>query len=54
MIYITGDTHGEYERFSNRHMRKQGLELGEKDYVIVCGDFGLCWARDPTDRKSVV
>ncbi|MGN0413023.1 MAG: metallophosphoesterase [Lachnospiraceae bacterium] len=48
MIYITGDTHGEYERFSNRYMRKQGLELGEKDYVIVCGDFGLCWARDPT------
>lgn len=48
MIYITGDTHGEYGRFSNKRMRKQGIELGENDYVIVCGDFGLCWAKDRT------
>ena len=48
MIYITGDTHGEYGRFSNRRMKKQGMELGESDYVIVCGDFGLCWSKDKT------
>ena len=48
MIYITGDTHGEYGRFSNKRMRKQGMELDEKDYVIVCGDFGLCCAKDKT------
>ena len=48
MIYITGDTHGEYGRFSNKRMKKQGIELGENDYVIVCGDFGLCWAKDRT------
>lgn len=48
MIYITGDTHGEYGRFSNKRMKKQGMELGEKDYLIVCGDFGLCWSRDKT------
>ncbi len=48
MIYITGDTHGEYGRFSNKRMKKQGIELGENDYVIVCGDFGLCWVKDRT------
>lgn len=48
MIYITGDTHGEYGRFSNKRMKNQGIELGENDYVIVCGDFGLCWAKDRT------
>lgn len=48
MIYIIGDTHGEYGRFSNRRMKKQGMELDEKDHVIVCGDFGLCWAKDKT------
>ena len=48
MIYITGDTHGEFGRFSNKRMRKQGLELGENDFVIVCGDLGLCWAKDKT------
>ena len=48
MIYITGDTHGEYGRFSNRRMRAQGMELTEEDYVIVCGDFGLCWQNNAT------
>ena len=48
MIYITGDTHGEFERFSTKRLRKQGMEPGEQDYVIVCGDFGLCWKRNKT------
>ena len=50
MIYITGDTHGEYERFSNQQMRAQGPKLTEEDYVIVCGDFGLCWENNATFR----
>lgn len=50
MIYITGDTHGEYERFANRRMRSRGLELTEEDYVIICGDFGLCWENNATFR----
>jgi len=48
MIYITGDTHGEFTRFSNRRMQRQGIELSEKDYIIVCGDFGLCWSKNGT------
>ena len=48
MIYLTGDTHGEFTRFSNHRMEAKELHLTENDYVIVCGDLGLCWANDRT------
>ena len=48
MIYVTGDTHAQFDRFSNRRLRMKGLELTDQDYVIVCGDFGLCWSQDRT------
>lgn len=40
MIFITGDCHGEYNRF-NRHNFPIQEELTKNDYVIVCGDFGF-------------
>lgn len=46
MIYITGDCHGDFRRFTKRYRMKMTHTLTENDYVIVCGDFGLCWARD--------
>ena len=24
------------------------MELTKEDYIIICGDFGLCWAKDKT------
>lgn len=45
MIYITGDTHTDFSRFSKRRMR---YALTADDYLIVCGDFGLLWAEDNT------
>lgn len=48
MIYITGDTHSDFSRFSNKKLNGQGMKLTEEDYVIVCGDLGLCWAKDGT------
>ena len=48
MIYITGDTHGDFTRFSAKRLRRTGLELTKEDYIIICGDFGLCWAKDKT------
>ena len=38
MIYITGDTHGEFERLSSKH-----FSAGDEDYLIICGDFGGIW-----------
>ena len=40
MIYITGDTHGDYSRFTNEEFPLQA-ELTKDDYVIICGDFGI-------------
>ena len=38
MIYLTGDTHAEFNRFS-----KKIFDATENDYVIICGDFGGVW-----------
>ena len=38
MIYMTGDTHAEFTRFS-----KKSFDAAENDCVIICGDFGGVW-----------
>lgn len=40
MIYITGDTHGNFRRFDRKYF-PAGQSLCREDYVIVCGDFGI-------------
>ncbi len=47
MIYITGDTHGDYDDFLFR-MRQTNISRG--DTVIVCGDFGFVW-NTPYERN---
>ena len=39
MVYVTGDMHGEIQRFRSKAMRcvKKG------DTLIICGDFGFLW-----------
>lgn len=44
-IFITGDTHGDFRRFSNQHF-SEGKNLNRNDYVIICGDFGGIWDTD--------
>jgi len=44
MIYITGDCHGDFSRFTKRHRKVYGFTEG--DYIIICGDFGLLWSKD--------
>ena len=41
-IYITGDTHGDFHRFSADNF-PEGKTLTKEDYVIICGDFGGIW-----------
>lgn len=41
-VYITGDLHANFNRFTNRNFPEQ-KELTKDDYVIVCGDFGGVW-----------
>ena len=44
MIYITGDCHGRFGRFMSGGF-SCCPDLTENDTVIVCGDFGLLWAK---------
>ncbi len=39
---MTGDTHGEINRFSAKAFPEQ-KEMTKDDYVIILGDFGLVW-----------
>lgn len=48
MIYITGDTHGDISFFRNPKLNK----LTEKDYLIVCGDFGFIWDQKNENEKK--
>lgn len=40
MIFVTGDTHGEYRRFGTEIFTEQ-RHMTKDDYVIICGDFGI-------------
>ena len=41
-IYITGDTHGDFQRFGSKYFPQQ-KEMSREDYVVVAGDFGGLW-----------
>ena len=51
MIYITGDVHGDIDihKLSSEEF-PEGKELTRRDYVIICGDFGLVWD-DSSEEK---
>lgn len=38
MIYITGDTHGGFQRFGSKYFPQQ-TQMGRNDYMIICGDY---------------
>ncbi len=42
MVYITGDTHGNFERLNEEKFSIQ-TEMTKDDYLIICGDFGGVW-----------
>ena len=44
MIYVTGDTHGDFRRFTSHNFPEQS-EMTKDDYVVICGDFGGVWGR---------
>ena len=47
MIYFTGDMHGDRKRFNAWKLRW----LGEKDALVVCGDFGFLWNGSPEEEE---
>lgn len=53
MIYITGDCHGNFERF-NRSIFPEQDEMTKEDYVTICGDFGGVWSRDEESKQETM
>lgn len=49
MIYISGDTHGDLERFRGAKLRK----LKKHDTLIVCGDFGFVWDGSEREKRDL-
>ena len=42
MICISGDTHGDFRRFSTKDFPQQ-KKMSREDYLIITGDFGGVW-----------
>lgn len=53
MIYITGDCHGNFERFNTSIFPEQ-KEMTKGDYVIICGDFGGVWDKDEESKRETM
>lgn len=53
MIYITGDCHGNFERFNSSIFPEQN-EMTKDDYVIICGDFGGVWNKDEESKMETM
>ena len=49
MIYVTGDTHGEIERFKDPEFK----QLRKGDLLIVCGDFGFIWDGSKREKNNL-
>ena len=49
MVYLTGDTHGELDRFKHGKLRW----LGKRDVVLVLGDFGFVWDGSKAEQKKL-
>lgn len=52
MIFVTGDCHANFEKFSTKNFPEQ-KELTRNDYVIVCGDFGGIWDYIVPSKREV-
>ena len=34
MIYLTGDTHNDFSKLSNKSLKKHDLKIAEDDYIL--------------------
>ena len=51
MIYITGDTHSDFSRFTEENFPIQS-EMTKDNYVIICGDFGGVWTFEEESSRE--
>ena len=51
MIFVTGDCHGDFQKFSVAAFPEQ-KGMTKNDIVIICGDFGGVWNSDGMDSSE--
>lgn len=49
MVYLTGDCHGDFRRFSTSIFPEQ-KEMTRNDFVIILGDFGGIWCNSKEEK----
>lgn len=49
MIYVTGDLHGDIDRFKDYEYKK----LRPGDTLLVCGDFGFIWDGSKKEQQNL-
>lgn len=49
MVYLTGDCHGDFRRFSTSIFPEQ-KEMTRNDFVIILGDFGGIWSNSKEEK----
>ena len=52
MIFITGDTHGDWVSRLNKNAFPEQEEMTKDDFVIICGDFGI-WNDTKQERYNL-
>lgn len=52
MVYITGDVHGDINRFSEAFIPNE-TSLTKDDYLIICGDFGFIFLNDNEEKECL-
>ena len=50
MFYITGDTHGDFQRLENFAYQKKLSQ--DKDTIIILGDVGINFSRGEQNSKD--
>ena len=50
MVFVTGDTHGDWINRLNVDSFPEQKEMTKDDYVIICGDFGGVWNKGEYDK----
>ena len=52
MLFCTGDTHGDFDRFKLRFFPERET-MDRSDYVLICGDFGGLWSGTALDDMAL-
>ena len=51
MVFVTGDLHGNFERFKPKYFPEQA-RMTKQDIMICAGDFGGVWNACPSRLPS--